>query len=117
MPHYPQQSLAPIAPSHGPNGGMATQHARGNSRHPPQGDVLALLGEGYLARRYTESFLPPRRGLGSMSFNSSPERLTVIFASVPSMFGNRAPSTCRVTVLSASLTDQVPKLAASPIAA
>src|SRR5215470_2843723 len=52
-----------------------------------------------------------------MSFNSSPVRLMVLFASAPSTFGKRAPSMWLVSVLSASLTDQVPKLATSPSAA
>jgi hypothetical protein len=47
----------------------------------------------------------------------SPARLTGVFCSVPSPLGLRAPSNRWVRVLSASLTDHVPKLAAKSRAA
>src|SRR5262249_2384915 len=43
-------------------------------------------------------------------------RLTEFFCSVPSALGNSAPSNRRVRVLSASLTDHVPKFATNPCA-
>ena len=51
-----------------------------------------------------------------LSFRSSPARLTEDFVSAPSAFGIRAASNFRIRVLSASLTDQVPKFAANPLA-
>src|SRR5262249_495061 len=75
-----------------------------------------VLRRVYLARRYTLS-LPLGAGLCRMSFNSSPVRVTAFFTSVPSAFGKRAPSKWLLSVLSASLTAQVPKLATSPSAA
>src|SRR5262245_19518527 len=71
----------------------------------------------YLARRYTWSVLTPVTGDVVVSLSSSPDRLTEAFVSVPSTFGIRAASYRRLRVLSASLTDQVPKLPANARAA
>src|SRR5215475_2573455 len=79
-------------------------------------DATAQSARDCLARRHT-AWSVAEAGLGVVSFNSSPERLTVLFTSAPSTFGKRAPSMWVVIVLSASLTNQVPKLATSPIAA
>ena len=53
----------------------------------------------------------------ALSFSSLPARLTDTFVSRSSIFGMRAPSHWEIRVLSASLTDQVPKPAANPRAA
>src|SRR5262245_36801929 len=70
----------------------------------------------YLARRYTVSLLTPA-GEVETSLSSSPVRLTEAFDSTLSLFGMRAISYFRTRVLSTSLTDQVPKLAANARAA
>src|SRR5262245_6603714 len=70
----------------------------------------------YLARRYTVSLLTPAGDVVT-SLSSSPDRLTEVFDSKLSLFGMRAISYFRMRVLSASLTDQVPKLAANARAA
>src|SRR6516165_2571212 len=82
------------------------------TRTGPQ--ARGLLCDDYFTRRHT---LPPAAGLlVATSFSSSPVRLTENFASTPSASGNNAPSAFRVRVLSASLTDHVPKLATTPCA-
>jgi hypothetical protein len=65
----------------------------------------------YLTRRHKVAPIAP-----PLIFSSSPVRLMDSFGSVPSTFGNSAPSNFRVNVLSTSLTDHVPKLATSPCA-
>src|SRR5262245_3302246 len=70
----------------------------------------------YLARRYTVSLLTPAAEVLT-SLSSSPDRLTDAFDSRLSLFGMSAISYFRMRVLSASLTDHVPKLAANGRAA
>src|SRR5215470_7817459 len=97
--------------------GLSAIATNGSSRQPSTvGKPPSGLGDDYLARRHT-AWSVAEAGLGVVSFNSSPERLTALFTSAPSTFGKRAPSMWVVSVLSASLTNQVPKLATSPIAA
>src|SRR5215510_4743972 len=63
----------------------------------------------YLARRYTVSLLTPAAEVLT-SLSSSPDRLTDAFDSRLSLFGMSAISYFRMRVLSASLTDHVPKV-------
>jgi hypothetical protein len=79
-------------------------------------NVFASWPAGYLARRYTASDRTPV-GEVVTSLNSSAARLTEAFCSVPSTLGISATSSRRTSVLSASLTDQLPKLAAKARAA
>src|SRR5580704_13322270 len=77
----------------------------------PRRQVLLL--RCYFALRYTTSILAPvGSGLTATSRRSSPDRVIPLRNAVPSLLGRSAASNCWVRSFSASLTDQVPALAA-----
>src|SRR4029450_3907035 len=63
----------------------------------------------YLARFQTTDAVPPPDAAGTVSFSSSPVTVNGRFCSVPSELGNVEVSILKVMVLSAALTDTVPK--------
>src|SRR5256714_14029384 len=68
----------------------------------------------YLARFQTVVAVPPPDAAGTVYVSSSPVTVKGRFCSVPSQLGNVAVSILKVMVLSAALTDKVPKLAMLP---
>jgi hypothetical protein len=67
-----------------------------------------------LARFQTVVAVPPPDAAGTVYVSSSPVTVKGRFCSVPSQLGNVAVSILKVMVLSAALTDTVPKLAMLP---
>src|SRR2546429_633000 len=70
---------------------------------------LLLLYLAYLARFQTTVAVLPPDAVGTVYASSSPVTVKARFCSVPSQLGNVAVSILKVKVLSAALTDMVPK--------
>src|SRR5438105_4490388 len=99
-------------------------HACGNRRcihdAPPtsvegsKADCPRVRGGAYLVRFQTTVAVPPPDAAGTVYCSSSPVTVNTRFCSVPSQLGNVAVSILKVMVLSAALTDTVPKWAPLP---
>src|SRR5437588_8921166 len=68
----------------------------------------------YLARFQTTVAIPPPDAAGTVYVSASPVTVKGRFCSVPSQLGNREVAILKVMVLSAALTDTVPKWAPLP---
>src|SRR3989442_886400 len=112
----PTYSLAQSSPCETQHRVMARACSRSHPAEAGRDRLDLVVSGGYLARRYTVSVFTPAAEVVT-SFSSSPARLIAAFVSSPSLFGISAVSYRRTRVLSASLTDQVPKLAAKARAA
>src|SRR5207302_10864392 len=94
-------------------------HACGNRRcihdAPPtsvegsKADCPRVRGGAYLVRFQTTVAVPPPDAAGTVYCSSSPVTVNTRFCSVPSQLGNVAVSILKVKVLSAALTDKLPK--------
>src|SRR5262249_28065063 len=84
---------------------------RGRSEQCQTRKSVIISNPTYLARLYTLSFLPPAPGDRATHFSSSPDTVKGRFDSSPSWFGNMLVSRVMMSVLLASSTDQLPKIA------
>src|SRR5215471_800153 len=74
-----------------------------------QANWHCVRGCAYLARFQTTVAVPPPDAAGTVYVSSSPVRVKDRFCSIPSQLGNVEVSILKVMVLSAALTDKVPK--------